>query len=328
MPRVEYDGRSCERRPDESVLDALLRAGVAVSHACKAGSCGSCLMRAVNPEALTPEAQHGLKDAWKSLGYFLACVCRPDGDLRAAPVDAAVRTTMSVSSCDRLSESVLRVRLTSLAPFDYRPGQHLTLFRDDGLSRCYSIASLPTEQTLELHVRLLPGGRMSQWLATEATPGTTLRVQGPSGQCFYVSGRQDQPLLLAGTGTGLAPLYGIARHALHAGHRGTIHLFHGARDIAGLYLQTELQALAARHLNFVYTPTLLDVDGPIDQAVLARHSTMAGWRAFVCGDPAVVHLVRRRLFLAGAALNDIHADSFVPSTAPAAVPAPGADGAR
>jgi ferredoxin-NADP reductase len=284
-------------------------------------------MRAIDHSALPPEAQVGLKDAWKAQGYFLACVCRPNGDLRAGPVDAATRTAVSIASLDRLSESVLRVRLRSQAPFAYWAGQHLTLFRDDGLARSYSIASLPAEAELELHVRLLPGGRMSEWLATDAAPGTPLRIQGPSGDCFYVSGRQDQPLLLAGTGTGLAPLYGILRHALDEGHRGTIHLFHGAMSAAGLYLQDELRALAARHANVIYTPTVLDVDGPIARVLLERHSNMGGWRAFLCGDPTVVHGLRKQLFLAGTALNDIHADAFVPSAAPAAVPTAGAGGA-
>ena len=61
---------------------------------------------------------------------------------------------------------------------------------------------------------------MSGWLGTEARPGEAVRLQGPVGECFYVPGQPEQPLLLAGTGTGLAPLYGIVRDALAAGpHR-------------------------------------------------------------------------------------------------------------
>ena len=87
----------------------------------------------------------------------------------------------------------------------------------DGLARSYSIASLLTDDSLELHVRVLPEGRMSQWLASTARVGHADGDPGPSGDCFYTAGREDQPLLLAGTGTGLAPLFGIARDALRQG---------------------------------------------------------------------------------------------------------------
>ncbi len=313
MSQLEYDGHICERLPEESVLDALLRSGIDVPHSCRAGSCGSCLMRAVNRETLPSVAQAGLKDTWKASGYFLACQCRPDADFAAMPVGADVRIPATIASLDRLSDSVLRVRLATATAFEYRPGQYLTLLRDDGLARSYSLASLPREQSLELHVRVIENGRMSQWLARDANIGMTMSLQGPSGDCFYLPGREDQPLLLAGTGTGLAPLYGIARDALAAGHRGPIHLVHGVPSRPGLYLQPELLALADAHANFTYTASVLDEDGPMDKTVLAIHPALAGWRAYVCGDPAIVQRFRKTLFLAGAALNDIHADAFVPS---------------
>ena len=314
MPRIEYEGASCDLTDGESVLDGLLRAGVAVPHSCKAGSCGSCLMRAIPPAVPTPRSQAGLKDSWKAQGYFLACVCHPHADLSAGPVGAEVRLAAVIVSLDRLSDSVLRVRLATESPLDYRAGQFITVFGPHGLARSYSVASLPAEGILELHVRLLPGGRMSQWLATAAGAGDALQIQGPSGDCFYLAGREDQPLLLAGTGTGLAPLYGIARDALRQGHRGPIHLFHGAITSAGLYLQDQLEQLAAANAHFTYTATTLDSGSPIDQAIFARFPKLGGWRAFVCGDPLVVNSLKKKLFLAGAGLNDIHADAFL--TAP------------
>lgn len=135
------------------------------------------------------------------------------------------------------------------------------------------------------------------------------RCRSSSRATAYVPGREQQPLLLAGTGTGLAPLYGIARDALAAGHHGPIHLVHGVPS-RRLYLRPELLALADEHANFTYTASVLDEDGPMDKAMLARHPSLKGWRAYVCGDPAIVQRMRKTLFLAGAALNDIHADAF------------------
>ena len=81
MPAIEYEGNSYALVEKESVLDALLRNGVKAAHSCKAGSCGSCLMRAAQGD-LPARSQSGLKDSWKAQGYFLACVCQPKTDFR------------------------------------------------------------------------------------------------------------------------------------------------------------------------------------------------------------------------------------------------------
>jgi CDP-4-dehydro-6-deoxyglucose reductase len=321
MSRVRYEAEWYPLQPDESVLDGLLRQGIAVPHACKAGVCQSCLMRAAS--GMLPEkAQVGLKETLKARNYFLACSCTLEQgtELELGGGADELRVPARIDSLMPLSEDVFRVRLRPEAPFEFRAGQYLTLLRADGLARSYSVASLPREGLLELHVRLLPGGAMSGWLRTEARPGDAVRIQGPAGECFYVPGRPEQPLLLAGTGTGLAPLYGIVRDALEEGHAGPIWLFHGARDPRGLYLVEELRELAARYPNLHYRPSVLEGRleegvhvGALDALIRAECPKPVGWRAFLCGNPELVQSLRKKLFLAGLSLKDIHADAFLPS---------------
>jgi CDP-4-dehydro-6-deoxyglucose reductase len=320
MARVSYEARWYPLEAEESVLDGLLRRGVTVPHACKTGVCQSCLMKASG--GVVPEkAQVGLKETLKARNYFLACSCRldPGVDLEVAGGEE-LRVPARIQALERLGADVLRVRLWPEAPFEYRAGQYLTLLRGDGLARSYSLASLPREDGLELHVRLLPGGAMSQWLRDDAQPGDAVKLQGPAGDCFYLPGRPEQPLLLLGTGTGLSPLYGIARDALESGHTGPIYLFHGAREAKGLYLVDELRALAERHPNLHYRPSVLEGRlgegvhvGPLDGLVRAECPKPVGFRAFLCGNPELVLSLRKKLFLAGLSLKDIHADAFLPS---------------
>jgi NAD(P)H-flavin reductase/ferredoxin len=333
MSRVRYEAQWYPLQPEESVLDGLLRQGIAVPHACKAGVCQSCLMRAASG-TLPEKAQTGLKETLKARNYFLACSCTLEQgvELEVGGGMDELRVSARIDSLMLLSEDVLRVRLRPQAPFEFRAGQYLTLLRADGLARSYSVASLPREGLLELHVRLLPGGAMSGWLRTETRPGDAVRIQGPAGECFYVPGRPEQPLLLAGTGTGLAPLYGIVRDALEEGHAGPIWLFHGARDPRGLYLVEELRELAARHPNLHYRPSVLEGRleegvhvGTLDALIRAECPKPVGWRAFLCGNPELVQSLRKKLFLAGLSLKDIHADAFLPS---ASQPASGSGGQR
>ena len=320
MPFVRYEGASYALAEGESVLAGLLRHGVAVNHSCKAGVCGACMMRAVSG-SVPQRTQAGIKDSWKARGYFMPCVCVPDGDLELAALGEEFRFNAVIASLKLLSADVVQASLTSETPIDFRAGQYLTVVRNDGLARSYSIASLPGEADLQLHVRRVVNGRMSGWFHDEARSGEHVKLLGPSGECFYVAGREDQHLLLVGTGTGLAPLYGIVRDALAQGHRGPIHLFHGALHKGGLYLVEELFELARQNKQFHYTPTALRGDetndgiqiGALDKIVAARIPDPAGWRGFVCGDPGFVQDMKKKLFLAGMASRDIYADAFIPA---------------
>lgn len=323
MPAIDYQGQLYTLAEKESVLDALLRNGIKAAHSCKAGSCGSCLLRAA-AGTVPPQAQAGLKDSWKAQGYFLACMCRPEIDLTITTVGSDAQLGATITALDLLSADVLRVRLHCDVSITFRAGQYVTILREGGLARSYSIASLPEESELELHVRRIAAGQMSGWLHDEAQVGERVSVLGPSGECFYVPGKEEQPLLLVGTGTGLAPLYGILRDALKHGHRGPIHLFHGALHRGGLYMVEELRRLVGRHAHVEYTPAVLNGSaeddltvGAIDQVVLKRLPKLSGWRGYVCGDPALVKLLKKKLFLSGMASRDIYADAFLP-----AAPAP------
>jgi CDP-4-dehydro-6-deoxyglucose reductase, E3 len=47
--------------------------------------------------------------------------------------------------------------------------------------------------------------------------------------------------------------------------------------------------------------------------VLKRLPKLSGWRGYICGDPAIVQLLKKKLFLSGMASRDIYADAFLPT---------------
>ncbi len=304
----------------ETVLDALARIGAAPPSSCRAGACQSCILRA-RVGTPPPEAQLGLRESLRRRGYFLSCRAHATEDLEIDDGDE-LRIAAKLVGLARLSHDVLQVRVLPERTLDHRAGQYVTLMRADGLSRSYSIASASDVEELELHVRVVPGGAMSQWLAYQASVGDVVALRGPAGDCFYSPGRPEQPLLLAGTGTGAAPLLGFVRDALRHGHTGRIVLAHGARVPAGLYLDAELSHLADVHDNLEFHRVVLDgagVEGvevgSLDAVLTSLVAAPKGWRIVLCGDPVVVQSMRRRMFLAGASMSDIRADAFVPSAA-------------
>jgi ferredoxin-NADP reductase/ferredoxin len=318
MPTLTVAGSSYDCTAEETVLDALQRHGVEVPNSCRKGACQSCMMRVMDG-AVPAKAQAGLKKNFVHEGYFLACQCRPDGDLTlASPNGAGAFQQATIVLTEPLADTVQRVVLRPETPLRYRAGQFVNLRRPDGLIRSYSLASLPGPvPELEIHVQRLEGGAVSDWICDTLKPGSTVEIGAPMGTCFYLPAREPQNMLLIGTGTGLAPLFGIARDALLAGHQGDIHFYHGSRTREGLYFHHPLRDMHAAHGNFHYHPCVSGRDVPddciagrADDIALHDSGDLAGWRVFLCGLPEMVHATRKQAYLKGASLADIHADAF------------------
>lgn len=317
-PRISLDGKEFDLRENETVLDALLRQGVEVPNSCRAGACQCCMMRAVEGD-VPAAAQVGLKPSLKEQGYFLSCSCHPTSDMKMESPGEGLQFPTQIVALDDLGASVMRVHLAIPGGFSYRSGQFLTMISPDGVARSYSLASLPDDDMLELHIRKIPGGRMSTWIFEQAKVGDTVTIAGPAGDCFYTEHAQEQPMLLAGTGTGLAPLFGIIRDALSRGHRGKIVLFHGAVEPNGLYHRSLLANFAGEFDNFEYQPCVMRngddtvQTGEIDKIILAAYPNLKGWRGFLCGNPDLVKMLKKKFFLAGMAMKDITTDAFIPT---------------
>lgn len=321
MARVTFEGKRYSLLEGETVLQALLRGGASVPFSCRKGTCQSCLLRAEEGDP-GASARAGLRAAIAGDGYFLPCQSRPTGDLRVARPDPARLTVRAhVRDKEPLAPGIVRLRLDPETNFAWRAGQFVNVRRPDGASRSYSLASVPGEDDfLELHVKRI--GETSAWLVDEVTSGDVLDIQGPLGECCYEPQNAARPMLLVGTGTGLSPLIGIAREALLQGHRGAIHLYHGARDATQLYLRGALASLQAAHPNFRYGPCVSGGGAAPDgvtrgralDVALARHGSLVGWVVYLCGLPAMVHDARHAAFRAGARRGDIHADPFEPAT--------------
>jgi CDP-4-dehydro-6-deoxyglucose reductase, E3 len=328
MKRLTFNAQTFDLTDHESVLDCLLRNGQAIPYACKAGMCQACLVKAVDCEA-TEESRKWIKPALQAQGYTLACQWVPQSDaaiMLPRVEDFSVATR--IHQLELLTPRIMRLLLEVSEPARMpacRPGQYLSLINPAGTSRPYSIANdFALEGFLEFHISHTTHGEFTHWLFNAARPGHILHVRGPAGDCYYHEVEDaEHPLLLAGTGSGLAPLYGVLRDALQKGHTAPIALYHGGRSKDHLYLVETLQTLAANHDNFSYHPCTIQDEaaagfhvGPLEQ-ILGRHlqaSVAAQSRAYLCGAPDLVHKLRKQLFLGGVKAGNIHCDPFTERT--------------
>jgi len=318
MPTIHFEGQDFFCSGKETILESMTRHGVLLPSSCQSGSCQTCMIRALKGTP-PPDSQSGLKDTLKQQNYFLACICRPAEDMTIGLSSISPRYTVKVLEKYLLNESVMRLHLERPADFSYMAGQFINLLRpSDELVRSYSLASVPDDDFLDLHIKRVPDGQMSAWVFDTLGVGDEVVFFGPAGDCFYVPGKSEQPLLLVGAGTGLAPLYGILRDVLREGHNGMIHLFHASLVAPGLYLEQELRDFAVHHENFNYIPCVLQGTAPtggkqgnIADVAIQQLGSLSGYRIFLCGDPAIVNALRQKSFLAGASMRDIFSDPFV-----------------
>lgn len=166
------------------------------------------------------------------------------------------------------------------------------------LPRAYSIASHPRDDQLSLcvrDVRYTLRGRERCGTATGSLlhGGTHARVYCRSNPGFHLPASGDAPLLLIGTGTGIAPLMGLLQELQANGCAREVHLLFGEKHRAHDFLYREqLQdwhsrgVLAGLHTAFsrdgaekVYVQHVLQQRASEVHDVLAR-----GGHLYLCGN--------------------------------------------
>lgn len=288
---IEPLGEEIEVAEGQTILDACLRAGIYLPHACGHGLCGAC-----KTEVTEGEVDHGaaspfaLMDFEREDGKTLACCATLQSD---ATIEADVEEDPDarriavrdfegrVVALDNLTHDVKGVRLEiDGEPIDFQAGQYLNVTMPGVAgTRAFSIASEPSDnQHVELQIRRVPGGAGTGYIHDSLKLGDRVAFSGPYGR-FLVRKSRGGPLLFLAGGTGVSSPRSMILDLLAEGYREPITLVHGVRAERDLYGRAEFEALAAAHPNFRYVPALSDE--PQD----------SGWT----GERGFVHDVARRL---------------------------------
>lgn len=308
-----------------NLLSVLREHNVPVSYSCMAGRCGTCRCRILKGEVHESSREIKLTGPLEA-EYVLACRSTLIGDCTIEipePEEIVVHPARvfkaTVVALDSITRDVLRLRLKASKPFSYSPGQYALLQFSSEVVRPYSMAGLCSDEFLEFHVRLYPGGKASGLLEHDLRVGDTVRVSGPMGTA-YLRAQHQGPMLCVAGGTGVAPVLSIVRGALSLGMRNPIHVYFGARTAADAYGLPLLEALAREHEHLhVQLIVAADEDeagyrvGLVTDAVAADWRDLTGWRVYLCGPPP---LVEAGVFLArqrGVDTDHIHADAFYSS---------------
>jgi ferredoxin-NADP reductase len=195
----------------------------------------------------------------ESTGFHLdTTTIDPNRDL---PVWAGQSTPLYVTEVIQETHDVFTYRFQGdpLCRFCYWPGQFCTLILNiDGkkVIRSYSISSTPTRPfTLEITVKRVPGGLVSNWMADNLKPGDAVHVSGPKGKFSLVPGKIPRKLLFLGAGSGLTPLMSMARWLCDVGAMVDVKFFNSVRSPNDIIFRKEVELLTSRHR--IFTPIVV-----------------------------------------------------------------------
>ncbi len=320
MVQITFEGRRYPVRPDENALDALVRGGASVEHSCRRGSCQVCILKCVDGE-VGGEATRRLPQEAREKGYFLPCQCKPAGDLTVArPEREELFVQARVEKVMRLAPGITRIVLEPFTVLSCLAGQYINLRTPDGLVRSYSLGNIVEDDYfVEIDVKRIEGGKVSGWLCDALGAEDTVEISGPTGDCFLREVHEETPLVLIGTGTGVAPMIALAREALRKGWGGKIHLYHGVRDARTLYATEALSKLKSNHARFDFSECVSGGEGPLEPSVyrgravdaaFCRDSVEPHAHVYVAGHPDAVDEARARAMACGVPRRAIHSDSF------------------
>lgn len=320
-------GKAFSTDGEESILAAAQRYLLSLPHSCKTGRCSTCKCKVLQGETMALQPEAGLTDAEKAEGWILSCVRSAKSDVRLEVEDFgnlvlpfSKTLPCRISRIDRLASDVVRVvlRLPPTADFRSIPGQYIDVIGLGGDRRSYSLANANTaDKTLELHIRAVQGGVMSDYWFKQAKVNDLLRINGPLGTFFLRSVDQLHLAFLA-TGTGIAPVKAMLESLENIAPEHapqSVSVFWGGRTAEDLYV--DLQSNKVRHS---YVPVLsrapaswAGFSGYVQNALLATQPDLARTVVYACGSDAMIRSAKVSLLAAGLPDNRFFADAFVPS---------------
>lgn len=326
---VQPSGRTFAAQSDETLLAAGIRHGVGLPYGCKDGACGSCKCK-----MLTGSVVHGthqtkaLSAEEEALGLVLTCCATPTSDVvlesRQVSAEGALpikKMPTRVTTMQKVSDDVmvLQLQLPANDTFHYRAGQYIEFLLRDGARRSYSMANAPQGNSVELHIRHMPGGKFTDHVFGAMKEKEILRVEGPHGS-FYLREDSEKPLILLASGTGFAPIKALLEHMLAQGITRKASLYWGGRRPQDIYMDAWVKDFQKQMPTLIYVPVVSDAlpsdqwtgrTGFVHQAVLADFADLSTYQVYACGAPVVVESAKRD-FVAQAALPDeeFFADAF------------------
>jgi CDP-4-dehydro-6-deoxyglucose reductase len=225
-----------------------------------------------------------------------------------------------ISEIKPLAPGVVRVllRLPPTADFRFIPGQYIDVIGPNGIRRSYSLANANfSDKQLELHIRTVGGGAMSNYWFNHAKVNDLLRLNGPLGT-FFLRDMSDLELIFLATGTGIAPVKAMLESLINiptALMTTSVTVFWGGRKPQDFYF--DVSKIPVSH---IFIPVLSrpaegweGAKGYVQDVLLNLKPDLTNAAVYACGSDAMIQSARTRLLDVGLPAKHFYSDAFVSS---------------
>jgi ring-1,2-phenylacetyl-CoA epoxidase subunit PaaE len=213
----------------------------------------------------------------------------------------------------------------------YSPGQYLTLiFRINGRRyiRPYSFSSAPEiDSTLDITVKRVPGGIVSNHILDKLRVGDMIEVMEPMGEFTLNNKLQDENkhLVLWGAGSGITPLFSLAKYALYKKLYNHITLVYGNRNAESVIFNNQINELKEKYSDLLstwhfYTQAVINQSNPyliqgrinpkIVLAVMANEGELNNTVHYICGPGGLKESIVKVLTNLGVKKEHIFTEDF------------------
>lgn len=266
---IQPSGHRFVAEAEETLLQAGLKAGLALPYGCSNGACGMCRARRISGKtAAVKHADYVFKAAEKAQGYVLTCAhaaASPEVVLEVPEAGGAgeiaqQQIQIRLKKIERPVEDVLIVRAQTPRSqrFRFLAGQaaKLSLAGAGGatLSRTLSLASCPCDdRNLEFHIPRLMHDKFFEALSAGEAGLKHLDLTGPSGD-FVLPGDISGGLIFIAEETGFAPVRSLIEHAMSLDEDVAMRLYWLAARPEGHYLANLCRSWSDALDDFQFLP--------------------------------------------------------------------------
>ncbi|MGR2682358.1 2Fe-2S iron-sulfur cluster-binding protein [Chromobacterium haemolyticum] len=319
------DGRQFQVNENASILDAAAASGIKLPYSCRTGRCSTCKAKVLNGSTYPLLDEVGLTSTELNEGWVLTCSRSIQSDVEldvedlgnvAIPIPKTL--PCRISFLEHIAIDVIKVvlRLPPTANFEFIPGQYIDVIGVGGVRRSYSLAnSHCAEKTLELHIRKVGGGAMSEYWFNKAKVDDLLRINGPLGT-FWLRDTANIDLFFLATGTGIAPVKSMLESIAHLPVEkkpSSVTVLWGGRQPGDFYLDVSnivpgynyIPVQSRAHKNWA------GETGYVQHVMLNLVSDWKNAFVYACGSDAMIHSARKILTEAGLPAKQFYSDAFV-----------------
>ena len=162
----------------------------------------------------------------------------------------------AVIKTEKLSDGTIlfELKFPEKANFTFKAGQFILVYQklnEKEENRAFSLASKPSQKTIELLIRVYEQGKVSPKIA-QLKAGEKLKIRGPFGM-FTLKNTKEEIIFIA-VGTGIAPFRSMIHEALEKNQEKKITLIFGFRYEHDFFFQEEFKQLEKKHKNFHLYP--------------------------------------------------------------------------